>query len=200
MIRVLLGYRRRLVRGALAAVLSEEQDLEIVGELDPAEDMLSAAAQRRPHVVVVDSSLSETLSIERLCQKVDAPGVLVVVDRDSVDGSFLALAGDAPRIGLIASDASPGELVDAVRQLARGRPVLDPGLAVAALRAGKNPLTVREQEVLRLVATGATAHEVARGLSLSAGTVRNHLSHILAKTSARTRIEAIRIAQDAGWL
>lgn len=200
MIRVLLGYRRRLIRGALAALLSGEHDLEMVGELDRAEDVMSVAAQRRPNVVVLDSSLSDTSPIDYLCRRVYARGVLVVVDRDSVAGSLLALARHAPRVGLIASDASPAELVDAVRQLARGRPVLDPGLAAAALRADANPLTVREQEVLRLVATGVTAHEVARTLSLSAGTVRNHLSHILAKMGARTRIEAIRIAQDAGWI
>jgi two-component system response regulator DesR len=199
-IRVMLGHRGRLVRGALAAVLSREQDLQVVGELGSTEDMLSVAAERRPHVVVLDSSLSNMTPFDQLCRTVSARGVLVVVEHDSTDGDVLALAGHAPRIGLIDSDATPTELVDAVRQLARGRPVLDPGLAVAALRVDKNPLTVREQEVLRLVATGATAQEVARSLSLSTGTVRNHVSHILAKTCARTRIEAIRIAQNAGWI
>jgi two-component system, NarL family, response regulator DesR len=198
-IRVLLGHRGTLVRGALAAALSREQDLQVVGEVGSSEDASSVVVKRRPHVVVLDSSLSTAMSFDQLSRTSSARGVLVVVDHDSMSG-VLALAAQVPRIGLIASDATLTKLVDAVRQLARGLPVLDPNLAAAVLKADKNPLTVREQEVLRQVATGATAQEVARGLSLSAGTVRNHLSHILAKTSARTRIEAIRIAQDAGWI
>jgi two-component system, NarL family, response regulator DesR len=196
-IRVLLGHRGRLVRGALAAALSREQDLQVVGEVGPTEDAASVVKQQRPHVVVLDSSLST--SFDQICRTVSERGVLVVVNHDSMAG-VIGLAARMPRIGLIASDATLGHLVDAVRQLARGLPVLDPDLAVAVLRAGKNPLTVREQEVLRLIATGATAQEVARSLSVGVGTVRNHLSHILAKTGARTRIEAIRIAQDAGWI
>jgi two-component system, NarL family, response regulator DesR len=198
-IRVLLGHRGTLVRGALAAALSREQDLQVVGEVGSSEDASSVVVKRRPHVVVLDSSLSTAMSFDQLSRTSSARGVLVVVDHDSMSG-VLALAAQMPRIGLIASDATLTKLVDAVRQLARGLPVLDPNLAAAVLKADKNPLTVREQEVLRQVATGATAQEVARGLSLSAGTVRNHLSHVLAKTSARTRIEAIRIAQDAGWI
>jgi two-component system, NarL family, response regulator DesR len=198
-IRVLLGHRGRLVRGALAAALSREADLQVVGEVGPTEDASSVVIERRPHVVVLDSSLSTMMSFDQLSRTASGGGVLVVVDHDSMAG-VLGLAARTPRIGLIASDTTLSNLVDAVRQLARGLPVLDPGLAVAMLRAGKNPLTAREQEVLRLVATGATVQEVARSLSLRVGTVRNHLSHILAKTGARTRIEAIRIAQDAGWI
>jgi two-component system, NarL family, response regulator DesR len=199
-IRVLLGHRGGLMRGALAAVLRREQDVEVVAELGTAADVLSVATRQRPHVVVLDPSLGNTISVDQLCQRVSAHAVLVLIDRDSMAGGSLALARQAPRIGMIATDASPAELVDAVRRLARDRPVLDLDLAVAALTVGKNPLTRREREVLRLTSTGATTQEVARNLSLSTGTVRNYLSRILAKTGARTRIEAIRIAQEAGWL
>jgi two-component system response regulator DesR len=78
--------------------------------------------------------------------------------------------------------------------------VLDTEVAVAALTAGDNPLTDREREVLRLALDGAPAKEIAKNLYLSTGTVRNYLSRILDKTGARTRIEAIRIAQEAGWI
>jgi two-component system, NarL family, response regulator DesR len=135
-----------------------------------------------------------------VCRALPARGVLVLVDREQVLGASLQLARQAPRVGLIATDASPAELVDAVRHIARGEPVLDAGLAVAALTAEVNPLTGREQEVLQLASTGATTREIARRLSLSTGTVRNYLSRILAKTEARTRIEAVRIAQEAGWI
>jgi two-component system response regulator DesR len=84
--------------------------------------------------------------------------------------------------------------------LARGEPVLDVELAVAALTAKDNPLTDRELDVLRLARNGAPTKEIASNLYLSAGTVRNHLARIVLKTGARTRQDAIRIAQDAGWI
>jgi two-component system response regulator DesR len=176
-IRVALGHRGTLVRGALAAVLARENDLDVVAELDRSEDVLQVAG-RRPEVFLLDPQLPGRIRIEELCRKLAGRGVLVLIDHEAIAATSLALVKQAPRIGLIAT----------VR------------LAVAALKAGDNPLTDRECEVLRQVTTGATAQEVARTLSLSAGTVRNYLSRILAKTGSRSRIEAIRKAQDAGWI
>lgn len=198
MIRVVLGHRGALLRGALAAVLSKEEDLQVVGELDHADAVLGAAD--RAEVLVLDAQLPGRERIEDVCRELDAPAVLVLVERDSTPAASLGLVRLAPRVGVLATDASPDELVDAVRRLAEGLPVLDVELAVAALRAGENPLTGRECEVLRLVTTGATAQEIAHRLCLSAGTVRNYLSHILAKTGARSRIEAVRKAEEAGWI
>jgi two-component system response regulator DesR len=78
--------------------------------------------------------------------------------------------------------------------------VLDPSLAVTAWDLADNPLTPREKDVLRLTAKGAEATEIAAGLFLSAGTVRNHLTTIVSKLNARNRTDAVRIAQEAGWL
>lgn len=200
MIRVLLGHRGTLMGGAISAILSKEHDLEVVGELGRPEELLSFAVRECPAVVVLDGFLSCSAELDRLCRKVSASGVLVVFDRHTFAAAGRSLVRLAPRVGLLATDASPADLVTAVRQIAQGRPVLDVGLALAALSAGDNPLTHRELDVLELVATGATAKEVAQALSLSTGTVRNHLSRILAKTAARTRIEAIRKAQEAGWI
>jgi two-component system response regulator DesR len=199
-IRVVVGHHGALVRGALAAVLSQEADLEVLAEVEKADEVLPAVARTRPHVVVLDPMLDGTIRIEELCLQLREPGILIVIDRDLLNGVSLALVRLAPRVGFIATDASPADLAEAVRQLAQGAAVIDPALAVAALRAVSNPLTDRECEVLRLVTTGATAQEIARSLNLSAGTVRNYLSHILTKTSARSRIEAVRKAQEAGWI
>lgn len=199
MIRVVLGHRGTLVRGALAAVLSKESDFDVMAELDRSDDVLTSA-RLRPDVVVLDPQLPGKVAIEELCRKLTGRGVLVLVDHEAIAATSMALVKQAPRIGLIATDATTEQFVEAVRDVAKGLPVVDVRLAVAALRAGDNPLTDRECEVLRQVTTGATAQEVARTLSLSAGTVRNYLSRILAKTGARSRIEAIRKAQDAGWI
>ena len=198
-IRVVLGHRGTLVRGALAAVLSRESDLDVMAELDCSDDVLNAV-RLRPHVVVLEPQLPGKVGIEDLCRKLVGRGVLVLIDHEAIAATSLALVKQAPRIGLLATDATPDQLVQAVRDVAKGLPVVDVRLAVAALKAGDNPLTDRECEVLRQVTTGATAQEIARTLSLSAGTVRNYLSRILAKTGARSRIEAIRKAQDAGWI
>ena len=200
MVRVVLGHHGALVRGALAAVLSQEADLDVLAEVEKADDVLPAVVRTRPHVVVLDPMLDGSIRIEELCLQLREPGILILIDRDLLNGASLALVRLAPRVGFIATDASPADLVEAVRQLAQGAAVIDPAVAVAALRAGQNPLTDRECEVLRLVTTGATAQEIARRLNLTAGTVRNYLSHILTKTSARSRIEAVRKAQEAGWI
>ncbi|WP_432942831.1 DNA-binding response regulator [Kribbella sp. CA-253562] len=199
MIRVVLGHRGTLVRGALAAVLSRESDLDVLADVDRSDDVL-AAVRLRPQVVVLDPQLPGKIGIEDLCRKLTGRGVLVLVDHEAIAATSMALVKQAPRIGLLATDATTEQLVEAVRDVAKGLPVVDVRLAVAALRAGDNPLTDRECEVLRQVTTGATAQEIARTLSLSAGTVRNYLSRILTKTGARSRIEAIRKAQDAGWI
>jgi two-component system response regulator DesR len=189
-----------LLRGALAAVLSQDAELEVVAEADTAGDVPEAVARTSPQVVVLDSELACELVTADLAGRLPDVGVLILVDHEAVSAACLELARASPRTGFIGTDASPAELVEAVRSVAEGLPVMDPVVALAALRAVRNPLTPRECEVLRLVSTGATAQEIARKLNLTNGTVRNYLSHILTKVEARSRIEAVLKAQDAGWI
>ncbi|TDD71095.1 response regulator transcription factor [Jiangella aurantiaca] len=171
-----------------------------MAELDQGNSVLATARRTRAQVLVLDVMLRDPVDVHDLCRQLPGLRVLMLLERGTVDGTCLSLARMAPRVGLIATDASLADLLDAVRRVARGEPVLDPALAVAALTAAESPLTHRELDVLRLAMTGAPPQEIARTLYLSPGTVRNYLSHILTKTGARTRIEAIRIAQDAGWI
>jgi two-component system response regulator DesR len=200
MIRVVLGHHSALVRGALATVLAQDEGLEVAAEAASATQLQAAVERTGSHVVVLDAALAGDVVIEKLCGQPPGAVVLIVIDPDEVNAAYLELTRLAPRVGFIATDASPAELVEAVRAVAQGAPVIDPEVAVAALRAARNPLTGRECEVLRLVSTGATAQEIARSLSLTSGTVRNYLSHILTKTGARSRIEAVLKAQEAGWI
>jgi two-component system response regulator DesR len=203
MIRVLIAQRGRLLRESLATVMSGVDDIDVVASLDRADDILPAARRYRPHVAVLDVTLPGTVTVAELCPMLcrTLPGsqLLILLDRQAV-GVGRALARLAPRVGFLGTETSPGDLIESVRLLARGEPVLDAEVAVAALTAGENPLTDRECEVLRMALDGTPPKEIAQTLYLSAGTVRNYLSRILAKTGARTRIEAIRIAQDAGWI
>lgn len=204
MVRILLGHTLRLFREALSTVLAGQEGLIVVAEVGDAEDVRARALQVRPDVVVLDVALPGPDDVQTLCQNLcDALpecGALVLLDRRANATAGLALARLAPRVGILGTDASPADLVEAIRQIAQGQIVLDPRLAVAALTADSNPLTEREREVLRFAFAGIPTKEIARTLHLSAGTVRNCMSRVLAKTGARTRIEAMRTAQNSGWI
>ncbi len=204
MTRVLLEHGCRLYREVLSAVISREQDLDVVHQVARVDEVPRIAQRMRPDVAVLVSPRAEEVQSEELSQTLTkAPpdcGVLVVLDRRTRESAACRLARLAPRVGIIAAESTVDDLVTGVRRIARGQPVLDVELAVAALTARVNPLTERECEILRLVRTGATTMDVARTLCLSVGTVRNYMSQILVKTAARTRIEAIRTADEAGWI
>jgi two-component system, NarL family, response regulator DesR len=108
------------------------------------------------------------------------------------------LAADV--LGAVDKNAPAARLLEAIRGAAKGELVVDVNLAVAALAVEPNPLTQRELEVLRLAADGASGREIAEQLHLSPGTVRNYLSKVINKTCARTRVDAVRIAREAGWI
>jgi two-component system, NarL family, response regulator DesR len=188
------------VRGALAALLSDEHDIEVVAELGRREGVLPAARRVGPGVVVLDHVLAGIAVVQDLFEAVPGCRVLALLDRQACGRVGHILVQLAPRAGLLSIGAAPEDFVDAIRRLDRGETVLDPDLAMVALRSGQTMLTDRERDVLRLAALGSTAREIGMSLCLSTGTVRNYLSSILTKLGARTRIEAIRIAEDAGWI
>ena len=103
-------------------------------------------------------------------------------------------------MGFVLKDAPASQLAVAIRQVAAGRRVVDPGLALDALSEGANPLSEREREVLLAATDQATVADIAESMTLSEGTVRNHLSAAIQKVGARNRAEAARIALDKGWL
>jgi len=191
-IRTLVAVDGGLVRGALSFVLSAHPDIDVVGEVGSAEEVLPLVDSHRPDVSVVDLDLIRPDDLPRACAGYEASGrgrvlVLVALRRAIQLGG--RMTRHAPQVGFLSKDAPPERVVDGVVRLARGETVVDPDLIEAAL-TGTNPLTLRENEIL----------EIAGKLSLSPGTVRNHLSRILAKTGARTRVDAVRIARESGWI
>jgi two-component system response regulator DesR len=204
LIRILLGQQGTLVRAAVARLLSEEEDLQVIAELADAESVYSVATRVRPDVVVLDHALPGNLTVREVCEKLCAAlpdcAVLALLDRRSSATMLEILTRLVPRVGILTEDATPSELIDGIRQIARGMPVLDARLTVVALTYGNCPLTQRERDVLRRAAGGMPVKEIAAEMFLSCGTVRNYLSSSITKTGARTRIEAIRIAHEAGWI
>ncbi len=102
--------------------------------------------------------------------------------------------------GFLLKDAPASELASAIGRAVAGERIVDPGLAAAALSQGESPLTPREHEVLAAARDHATVADLAAALYLSPGTVRNHLSAVMQKLDARNRSEAVRLAEEKGWL
>jgi two-component system, NarL family, response regulator DesR len=203
LIRVLLAQDRTLIRGALVALLGQEADIDVVADVAELGEVVPAARRCRPDLVILDLDLVDTdhlSTLAALTRALPGDGLLVLTDVRQSALLATAVARELPQVGFLSKQAPPARLVEAVRKLANGEPTLDPQLAVAALTGRGNPLTAREREVLLLAAAGAPAKEIAARLFLATGTVRNYLSSSMGKTGGRTRIEAIRIAQEAGWL
>jgi len=201
MIRILLAEDQAMVRGALAALLDLEADMEVVAEAPRGDLVLGLARDLRPDVALLDiempgqDGLSAAAELHR-----ELPGCRVIILTTFGRPGFLRRAMEAGAAGFLMKDAPAKELAVAIRRAMAGEKVVDPGLAATALSEGVSPLSEREREVLVAAGGGAGLADVARGLHLSEGTVRNHLSVAIQKLQARNRVEAARIAEAKGWL
>ncbi|WP_246101531.1 MULTISPECIES: response regulator transcription factor [Streptomyces] len=198
---MLLIGKARLMRGAVAALLSREEDIEVVAEVEGNGQVIARALMCRPDVLVidVDSKEGEELAAHREL-RVRLPDCRMLLLMASTTPERLRRILDLHAAGVISTNAPADRLVHGVRKLVRGQRFIDPEFALVALDAGENPLTPRDVEILRMTADGTPTREIAERLSLSVATVRNHLSAITRKTGGRNRIDAIRIARESGWV
>ena len=200
-IRLLLADDQALVRGALAALLSLESDLEVAAEVDRGDRVVPTALEVRPDVAVLDiemPGLDGIAATGALRQALPACRVLVVTTFGRP--GYLRRAMEAGASGFLVKDAPAEQLADAIRRVHAGLRVVDPALAAETLATGESPLTGRERDVLVAAGDGGTVADIARLLVLSDGTVRNYLSSAMGKTGARTRAEAVLVAERRGWL
>lgn len=205
-IRILIVDDQAMIRGALATLLDLEDDMSVVAQAEngaSALETLSALAGQdaSPDVLLSDIEMPQMDGIT-LAEAVRArfPQVKVLMLTTFGRPGYVQRALAAGAAGFIVKDAPVEELAQAIRQVHAGLRVVDEGLAVQALTAGVSPLTDREREVLAAAAKGGTVADIAASVGLSQGTVRNHISAVMAKTGARTRAEAAAIARDSGWL
>jgi two-component system response regulator DesR len=200
-IRLLLADDQALVRGALAALLGLEPDLDVVVEVERGDEVIDAVRSHPVDVALLDLEMPGMTGIEVVAQLAEAaPSVRCLIVTTFGRPGYLRRAMDAGAAGFVVKDTPATELVDAVRRVNAGLRVVDPELATESLIAGTNPLSQREQEVLDRALTGVPVADIARELALTAGTVRNYLSTATAKTQARSSAEAAVIARDRGWL
>lgn len=200
-IRLLLADDQALVRGALAALLDLEPDLTVVAEVGSGDEVVAAATAHAPDVALLDVEMPGMDGIEATrALKHALPRVRVLIVTTFGRPGFLRRALQAGADGFVVKDTPARQLADAVRRVHAGLRVVDPVLAADSLVAGDSPLTARETEVLQAARDGATVATIARRLSLSEGTIRNHLSAAIGKTGSANRAEAVRTADTNGWL
>ena len=200
-IRLLLADDQALVRGALAALLDLESDLVVVAEVGSGDQVVPAATEHRPDVALLDVEMPGIDGIEATrALKAALPATRVLIVTTFGRPGFLRRALQAGAEGIVVKDTPARQLADAVRRVHGGLRVVDPVLAADSLVAGDSPLTARESDVLRAARDGASVAAIARALFLSEGTVRNHLSGAIGKTGTSNRAEAVRVADQLGWL
>jgi two-component system response regulator DesR len=200
MIRVLLAEDQAMLRGALAALLALETDIEVVGAAGDGEMAWRELQRLSPDVLVTDIEMPglSGLELAQRLQRHGTPTRVIIVTTFARPG-FLRRALEAGVGGYLLKDAPAEQLADAVRRVHRGGRVIDPQLAVDAW-SDADPLSERERQVLRLAGEGLAAGDIATRLSLSQGTVRNYLSEAIGKLGVGNRIEAYRLARQKGWL
>ncbi|WP_046470027.1 response regulator transcription factor [Allosalinactinospora lopnorensis] len=201
MIRIVLADDEQLVRGAIAALLGLEDDLEVVAEVGRGDEVLDAVTAHAADIAVLDIEMPAAGGLDvagRLKEAAPDCGVLILTSFGRP--GYLRRAITAGARGFLAKDAPVEQLAGAIRKVYEGGRYIDTDLAAAAMAAGDSPLTSREAEVLRAAAEGESVAGIARALHLSEGTVRNYLSSAMTKTGADNRLTAIRTAREMGWL
>jgi two-component system response regulator DesR len=202
LLRILLAEDVHMVRGALAALLEQQPDFEVVAQTERGDGILPAALDHRPNVAVIDADLPgiDGLSAARLLREHLPSCQTLILTGMEVPGLVMrCIAEGIP--GLMLKAAPAASLAQAVRSVAAGLRVIDAQIALDMCEERlTGPLSPREIDVLKLTANGSSVQEIANVLFLSTGTVRNHLTSIGTKLNARTRVDAVRIARDAGWI
>ena len=198
-IRLLLADDQALVRGALATLLDLEPDMSVVVEVGRGDEVMAAAKEHAPDVALLDVEMPGLDGIAATRElRASLPDLKILIVTTFGRPGYLRRALLAGAGGFVVKDTPARQLADAVRRVHAGLRVVDPLLAADSLAVGQSPLTARESEVLR--ATRGSVADIARTVFLSEGTVRNHLSSAIGKTEARNRADAVRIADENGWL
>jgi two-component system response regulator DesR len=201
MIRVLIAEDQGMVRGALASLLELEPDIQVVAQVPRGDEVVAAVRAAEPDIALLDIEMPGATGLQAAEQlRSAAPGVRVLILTTFGRPGYLRRAMESGASGFLLKDAPASQLATAIRRAVAGERVVDPGLAADALSQGESPLTPREQEVLAASRDHATVAELAGALYLSPGTVRNHLSSVMQKLDARNRTEAVRLAEERGWL
>ena len=215
-IHVLLADDQALFREGLDTLLSVHKDIQVIGQAVNGQDAVDQAMKLRPDVILMDMQmpiLNGVGATRRLKQSLPDCRVIILTTFDDKETIFDANRAGA--VGYLLKDVGSAQLADSIRRTARGESILDPSVAakvvaefsrVSSMVAATNsevlpdPLSEREVELLRLIASGASNKEIAESLFITEGTVKNHITHILGKLSVRDRTQAALKAKELGLI
>lgn len=198
MIRIVIAEDQRILRGALGTLLDFEEDFEIVGQAEDGEEALRLIERHQPDICLLDIEMPLKSGLD-VAEQLKKSTCKVIILTTFARPGYFERALKAGVHGYLLKDGSIEELAESIRRVMQGKREFDPELMMNMYEED-NPLTDREQEVLRLAADGLTYKEIAKKLFLSAGTVRNYMSEALQKLDAKNKVEAIALAKDKGWI
>ncbi|MEO3885470.1 response regulator transcription factor [Nonomuraea sp. B5E05] len=200
MIRLLIADDEDLIRGALAALLSLEEDLDVAAEAATSTDAVRLAREHRPDIAVLDLEMPPADGLRAAGEILaELPTKIILVTRHARPG-VLRRALSAGVSGFVPKTTPAARLAEIIRDVAAGRRYVDPDIAASALTEDDCPLTGRELEVLRASRSGASVKEIAAQVHLAPGTVRNYLSGAMAKLGVTSRHAAAHHAWEEGWI
>lgn len=200
MIKIVIAEDQGLLRGALGSLLDFEDDFEVIAQVRNGEEALDSILSLKPDVCLMDIEMpiKSGLEVAEELKKLGSECKIIILTTFARPGYFeRAIKADVH--GYLLKDGSSDELAVSIRNVMNGKREFASELILGSMKE-ENPLSEREREVLRMVAYGHTAKEIAASLFLSTGTVRNYMSEIISKLNVKNRIEAISIAEEKGWL
>ncbi|MDO3413209.1 response regulator transcription factor [Saccharibacillus sp. CPCC 101409] len=200
MIRIVIAEDQRLLRGAMSSLLSLEDDIEVAGEAGDGEEALERIETLKPDVCLMDIEMPKLSGLD-VAERLRAEGAAckVVILTTFARPGYFERGVEAGIRGYLLKDEPVEKLAESIRRVMQGHREVSPELVFGSLRE-ENPLTQRERDILRLAAEGSSAGEIAAALHLSYGTVRNYISETLSKLQVKSRIEAVRLAEEKGWI
>jgi NarL family two-component system response regulator LiaR len=207
-IQVLIVDDHEIVRKGIRALLATKRDIKVVGEARDGAEAVTQAQTLRPDVILMDLMMPKMNGIQATHEiTAGQPGVRILILTSFAADEQIFPAIKAGALGYLLKDSSPQELVQAIRQVFRGEPSLDPSVARKVLYEistppqkplTPDPLTAREMEILRLVAQGKSNKEIAGNLVIAEETVHTHVSNILNKLHLASRTQAALYALKEG--
>ncbi|MFD3262155.1 response regulator transcription factor [Paenibacillus lentus] len=200
MISIVIAEDQRMLRGALASLLGMEEDLKVVGQAEDGAEALALVERAQPDILLMDIEMPRQsgLDIAEILKQRSSPCRVIILTTFARPGYF-ERAVQAGVHGYLLKDEPSDKLAESIRRVMAGHREVSPELIFGAVRE-ENPLTAREREILKMAAGGLSAGEIAASLHLSYGTVRNYISEILNKLEVKSRIEAVRLAEEKGWI
>jgi two-component system response regulator DesR len=201
MIRIIIAEDQVMVSGALAALLKLEPDLDVIALAKNGQEALALCQQELPDVLLTDIEMPIMTGLELAASiaEQNLPCKVIVLTTFARAGYLRRAMASGVR-GYMLKDAPAETLATAIRTVHAGGRAIAPELALESWSGQQDPLSERERQVLRLAGTGSSSIEIAKMMHLSEGTVRNYLSEAISKLDAKNRVEAFRLARDAGWL